>query len=274
MEYQEQLMDGFTMQLPTSSFPTFIYYLFAIISLGIGYYSIHKKTTDRDDKFQKFGWIGVAYISILSFCLFIFTSHLYSSTFLLIKETITSHKKEAIVVDPLYNKSYDEENQKYYSALIAVYNDKSANYTDTIESNTQRQTPYKIGQKIKVYYKEGNSYASEKGRNRSIMYFGLFLFIYVFTAGSLVFFPYALGLKKIHKFNLTIVMKSLVYFFIPFVMIGFEALLITAMIDYITNKANFSFGGFLFLLFFILGLGIGIYGYINYYFLMSKKVKK
>ena len=53
-------------------------------------------------------------------------------------------------------------------------------------------------------------------------------------------------------------------------MIGFEALLITAMIDYITKKASFSFGGFLFLLFFILGLGIGIYGYINYYFLMSR----
>ena len=57
-------------------------------------------------------------------------------------------------------------------------------------------------------------------------------------------------------------------------MIGFEALLITAMIDYITNKANFSFGGFALLLFFILVLGIGIYGYINYYFIMGKKVKK
>ena len=100
-----------------------------------------------------------------------------------------------------------------------------------------------------------------------IMGIGIFIMWLVVSVAFIGILLYALGVKMDSFFKFVRNLGS--YFFIPLLMIGFEALLIFALI----NGNDVPMFATALLIFFILVLGLGIWGYLKMTFFSKAKIK-
>lgn len=100
-----------------------------------------------------------------------------------------------------------------------------------------------------------------------IMGVGIFIMWFVVSVAFVGILLYAIGIKMDGFFKLVRNLGS--YFFIPLLMIGFEALLIFALI----NGNDVPMFATVLLIFFILVLGLGIWAYMKMTFFSNAKIK-
>lgn len=267
MLYSEQIVNGFSMQLP--SMPTNNYFFFGLLlfSITIAFLSIFNKKGKRTIFFNHHKRIiGFLYISVLTYVLTMMSIFIAYASFHTFKDEFQLTSKEAIIIDPNGGTIADDE---YYDTrpLLAVFNEKTNGYTDTIQSSLSQVADYKPNTKVKVYYREGAPLATELNSKRFILYFGLVLIQLFCTIGTLILISYCLHWEKIFKGLLVFTMIIFFKFILPILMIAFECLLLYAIWTYVDGTNKYSLLAFVMICFFAFILFFAIIGYIKQFVL-------
>ncbi len=210
------------------------------------------------------------YVSAVLFCInlfLIFSWVFFSKTIKEVYNVSTSGESyTGTVVSFTQKEHYDSEEGTYETM-----------YTPTIEFTTKtgklikRELDFStsgiaIGDVYTVNYNEGNDKVITLGFTLIMKLVGSFIFCFIFTFLFTGVINYVLGNKMDMYYNIASIAGF--YFFIPFLMIGFNALLIYAV--FYGNEVP-TFVTFL-LCFFVFILTLAIWGYIK--MMLSKGVPK
>ncbi|WP_158976263.1 hypothetical protein [Cellulophaga sp. L1A9] len=203
-----------------------------------------------------YGYIGLILFSINIF--FIFSGSIFIST---VKDTFTilisGENYTATVSSYTSEEVYDSDSDEYetmYTPTVSFL----TQYGQTIERELEfSTTDVKLGDTYKINYNKLNDKVITLGFTLFIKLAGTFIFCFIFTflfVGELL---YAFN-KNMDKYY-SMVKKAGFYFFIPFLMIGFDALLIYGLL----NGNEVPIWVSLVLVFFIVVLTLAIVGYLK-----------
>lgn len=207
------------------------------------------------------GCVTFVYVGLVIFCINLFTIFSWGLMFKSIKEiysVVTSGDKyTASVVSFTAEKHYDSKDKRTYYMYQPTVK-FTTNNGRTIERELDFSTSsLKKGDIYKVNYDEKSDKIITLGFTMIIQLVGAFLFWFIlsFLTGGII--KYVLG-HQMDDYQ-ALVSKIGFYFFIPFLMIGFDGLLVYAM--FYGNKAPWFITALL--VFFILVLTLSILGYIK-----------
>ncbi|WP_282143349.1 hypothetical protein [Cellulophaga baltica] len=203
-----------------------------------------------------YGYIGLILFSINIF--FIFSGSIFIST---LKDTFTvlvsGENYTATVSSYSKEEVYDSDEDKYetmYTPTVS-FNTK---YGQTIERELDFSTTnLELGDTYKINYNKLDDKIITLGFMLFIKLAGTFIFCFIFSflfIGELLF-----AFNKNMDTYYSIVKKAGFYFFLPFLMIGFDALLIYGLI----NGNEVPIWVSLVLVFFIVVLTLAIVGYLK-----------
>ncbi|RPD98179.1 DUF3592 domain-containing protein [Aureibaculum marinum] len=221
----------------------------------------------------KLGCMSIGYIAILIFSI---TSLTFASWFFMytsLKDiylvSTTGKIYQASVVSYTEEERYDSDDNRYYTMYkptVQFTTESGKVIEKTLDFST---SDLKIGDTYKINYNKSNDSVITLGFTLVMKLVGSFIFFFILTILSIGIVKYALGhnLEKFINFS----SKAGVYFFIPFLMIGFNILLIYGI--FYGNKVPWYIT--LLLIFFSVMLALGTWGYFIKVFSKDKpKLKR
>lgn len=196
------------------------FYVSVAISLFMTYLFVKRL---KNNGCFTFGYIVLIIFSVNSFTAF--SGVLLVSSITDAYTAMTSGQQyEATVVSFTSEKHHDSENNKSYMMLTPTLQ-FTTGLGETIEKKLDFSTSQlKIGDKYSVNYNAENDTIITLGFTMVIKLIGAFIFSFIFTFTFIGIVIYVLGYPI--KGYLNFISKIGFYFFIPFLMLGFSALLI------------------------------------------------
>lgn len=235
------------------------FYTIIFISINILITVFYLKRSD-----SKSGCITSIYIGIVIFCInlfVIFSILAFTHTLKESYQVLTSGKTyTATVIDFNTKKVYNSDTEKYQEM-----NTPTVRFLDENENNIEVQLDFStsglaIGDKYKINYNTKAERAITLGFPFIIKIVATFIFCVIFSFLFIGEMLYIFNRKMEGYFS--IIKKAGIYFFLPFMLIGFDALLIYAL--FYGNEAPLIAVGLL--VFFILILTLTIYIYLKILF--------
>ncbi|PKH51639.1 hypothetical protein CXF68_13525 [Tenacibaculum sp. Bg11-29] len=203
-----------------------------------------------------FGYIGLLILSINAFTIF---SWLFMCNSLkdIYTVSVSENKYYAEVVSTTSEEHYNDESGEYqtmYTPTVKFTTNTGSLIHKELNFSTSNK---KIGKTYKVHYDETNDTIITLGFTMIIKTVGAFIFCFVFSFLFIGLLFFILNHPMDNYKNLASLIGF--YFFVPFLMIGFDSLLIYSI--FYGNSVPFFV--IILLLFFISILSLAIVGYIK-----------
>lgn len=231
-------------------------YTVSFIAINIYITYLFRKRFNPNSGCMAFGYFGAVIFCINLFCIFswlFFTSS--------VEEVFTSFTSgddyTAKVVSYTTEQHYDSDDGTYtdmHTPTVRFVTKEGIEVEKELDFST---SGLEVGDTYEVNYNKENDSVITKGFTMYIKLAGSFIFCFILTFLFVGQIQYIRN-KSMDKFYHILQVVGF-YFFIPFLMIGFDALLIYALF----NGNEIPLAITLVLLFFILVLTLGIYGYIK-----------
>ncbi|MEO6820377.1 MAG: DUF3592 domain-containing protein [Ginsengibacter sp.] len=227
--------------------------LFIVLTIILTYFIV--KRSGRK------GCVTFVYIGLVIFCTNLFTIGSWGMMYSSIKEVffvVTSGQKyTATVVSFTKKTDYNSKDNRYdtmYQPTVKFTLLSGKVVEKTLEFS---ESSMKIGDHYKVNYDEASDKTITLGFILIIKLVGVFLFWFILTFLTGGIIKYSLG-QQMDNYK-ALVSKISFYFFIPFLMIGFDCLLIYAI--FYGNPAPWFVTALI--VFFIVMLSLATWGYIK-----------
>lgn len=216
----------------------------------------------------KSGCLFMGYVTTVVFCIGMLslgvTYFLISYTYVKV-ETVTLGKSyTAEIVDYTEKEGVDDEGRTYVNYYPVFKFNTSDGKTITRESaESISYSDLKLGSTETVFYYSAKDRLTTLGATTAIAFCGTLLMAILLVSSFIGIILYALGYNMARFWK--IAMGVLFYFFLPFAMIAFDALLIYALLY---GNIGGAFWVEALLVFFIIMLTLAIWGYLS---MMMKK---
>lgn len=239
---------------------TTYFYAFIVINIIITFFVLKRS--------KKIGCIAFGYIGLVLFIINLFTVFSWLSFYSTIEETygvLTSGKNyTATVINYTSKEVYNSENRQYrtmYTPIVEFTTFQGDNITRSLDFST---SGLEIGDTYWVNYNTATGKVTTLGFTITIKVVGTFLFCFIFMILFIGEILYLFNLRMDRYFSF--LKGAGLYFFLPLIMIGFDALLIYAL--FYGNAVPLWVS--LLLVFFIIMLTLAIMGYFKMMFSKEK----
>ncbi len=226
---------------------------FVIITILLTYFFV--KRMDRK------GCVTFAYVGAVIFCINLFA--LFSWMFMIgscrdIYKVISSGRQyTATVISYTTEEHYDSEDHRYYTMHTPTVQFSTASGEVITKQLKFSTSNIEVGDTYKVNYDVASGEVITLGFTMVIKFIGSFIFCFILTFLVAGMIRYVLGWPMERYFALIATIGF--HFFLPFLMIGFDALLIYALF-YGNDVPGWATA---LLVFFIIVLSLSVWGYIK-----------
>lgn len=207
------------------------------------------------------GCIAYGYIGLIVFCIFTFCitswAFLAGTTVQTISGLTTGQRYEAIVKDYIKEERYDSDQQGHYTMYTPIVQFRTTSGEEVVKQLGFSTSEIRIGDPYTVMYSERTGQILTLGFPLVLTFVASLLFCIIFTTLTVGVTLFARGQPMERYWKLVRIIGF--YGLIPFMMISFDALLIYAMF-YGNEQPGWVYA---LLLFFILVLTLGIWGYLK-----------
>lgn len=201
------------------------------------------------------GCLTFGYIALVLLCINLFTifswMFMYSTTRDIIAVAVSGKSYTSQVVSYTSHNSEDSDGRSItmYTPTVRFITEDGKTIQKELSFST---SGLKVGDTYKINYNEETGKVVTLGFTLSISFVGAFLFTFIFSILFIGQILYIFG-YEMDKYK-QIVMKAGFYFFLPFIMIGFDVLLIYAL--FYGNEVPIFVTGILIFFIFVLTLAI------------------
>lgn len=226
---------------------------FVIITILLTYFFVKRM--------DKKGCVTFAYVGAVIFCINLFA--IFSWMFMIgscrdIYKVISSGRQyTASVISYTTEEHYDSEDHRYYTMHTPTVQFTTASGEMVTQQLKFSTSNIEVGDTYKINYNEANGEVITLGFTMVIKFAGSFIFCFILTFLVAGMIRYVLGWPMERYYAL--ISKIGFNFFLPFLMIGFDALLIYALF-YGNEVPGWATA---LLVFFIVVLSLSVWGYIK-----------